>query len=66
MLEPANKKYLYGTRNNMHVIDIASSEQHFWRVLNVISLVVYNGGAVLFADNRPGYQHIVQVTSLHY
>ena len=57
----ANKKYLYGIRNNMHIIDIASTEQHLWRALNVTSLIAYSGGSILFVNNRPGYQYIVQV-----
>ncbi|KAL5269112.1 hypothetical protein ACHWQZ_G002817 [Mnemiopsis leidyi] len=56
----ANSKYLYGIRNNMHVIDIASTEQHLWRALDVLSHVAYSGGSVLFVNNRAGYGHIVQ------
>ena len=57
----ANSKYLYGIRNNMHIIDIASTEQHLWRALNVLSHLAYSGGSVLFVNNRPGYRKIVKV-----
>ena len=48
----------------MHVIDIASTEQHLWRALDVLSHVAYSGGSVLFVNNRAGYGHIVQVRGI--
>ena len=45
----------------MHIIDIASTEQHLWRALNVLSHLAYSGGSVLFVNNRPGYKKIVKV-----
>ena len=57
-----NKNYLYGTRNNMHIIDIASTEQHLWRALNVVSQTAFDGGTVLFVNNRAGYGHILEVS----
>jgi len=59
----ANKKYLYGIRNNMHIIDIASTEQHLWRALNVVSLLAYSGGSVMFVNNRPGFDQIIQTAA---
>lgn len=57
---PGNKKYLFGTRNDMHIIDLASTEQHLWRVLDLMSQIAVRGGSFLFVNNRPGYQSIVQ------
>eukprot|EP00116_Pleurobrachia_bachei_P003535 sb/3463797/ len=49
---PANRKYLFGSRNGIHLIDLANTEQHLWRALNVVSHVAARGGKVVFINDR--------------
>ena len=51
---PDNRKYLFGSRNGIHLIDLANTEQHLWRALNVVSHIAARGGNVVLINDRDG------------
>src|SRR4051812_49721776 len=52
---PKMAEYIFGARNNIHIIDLAQSVPMMHRALQAVSDTVANGGGVLFVGpQRPG------------
>jgi len=49
---PKMEPYIFGTRNNIHIIDLAQTVPAFYRALQAISDTVAAGGRVLFVGTK--------------
>ncbi|HEY7663270.1 MAG TPA: 30S ribosomal protein S2 [Xanthobacteraceae bacterium] len=49
---PKMSEYIFGTRNNIHIIDLAQSVPMFHRALQAVSDTVANGGRILFVGTK--------------
>ncbi|TQV98216.1 hypothetical protein V2A60_008024 [Cordyceps javanica] len=56
---PSNARYIYGTRQGIHIISLEATAAHLRRAARVVEDVSYRGGLVLFVGNRPGQMEIV-------
>jgi small subunit ribosomal protein S2 len=56
---PKMASYLFGVRNNVHIIDLEQTVPLFYRALNAIQSVVSQGGRVLFVGTKHQAQEIV-------
>jgi small subunit ribosomal protein S2 len=56
---PKMASYLFGVRNNVHIIDLEQTVPLFYRALNAITSVVSQGGRVLFVGTKHQAQEIV-------
>jgi small subunit ribosomal protein S2 len=50
---PKMKPYIFGDRNNIHIIDLAQTVPMLSRALQVVSDTVARGGRVLFVGTKP-------------
>ena len=44
----------------MHILDLDKSQEHLRRALNVTGHVAYRNGVILFVNERPQFERIVQ------
>jgi ribosomal protein S2 len=51
-LEPEDVQYIFGTRNNIHIIDLAQTVPMLHRALQAVSDTVAKGGRVLFVGTK--------------
>ncbi len=56
---PKMGEYIFGTRNNIHIIDLAQSVPMLHRALQAISDTVANGGRILFVGTKRQAQDAV-------
>ncbi|HEY6994404.1 MAG TPA: 30S ribosomal protein S2 [Xanthobacteraceae bacterium] len=49
---PKMAEYIFGTRNNIHIIDLAQSVPMMHRALQAVSDAVANGGRILFVGTK--------------
>jgi small subunit ribosomal protein S2 len=49
---PKMAEYIFGTRNNIHIIDLAQSVPMLHRALQAVSDAVANGGRILFVGTK--------------
>ncbi|KAM0327222.1 hypothetical protein ACHAQA_006357 [Verticillium albo-atrum] len=56
---PANSRYIYGVRDNVHIISLETTASHLRRAARVVEEVAFHGGLVLFVGTRPGQMDIV-------
>jgi small subunit ribosomal protein S2 len=49
---PKMSQYIFGTRNNIHIIDLAQTVPMLYRALQVVSDTVSKGGRVLFVGTK--------------
>ena len=49
---PKMGQYIFGTRNNIHIIDLAQSVPMLHRALQAVSDTVAKGGRVLFVGTK--------------
>ncbi len=49
---PKMSEYIFGTRNNIHIIDLAQSVPMMHRALQAVSDTVANGGRILFVGTK--------------
>ena len=49
---PKMTPYIYGTRNNIHIIDLAQTVPLLYRALEAVSATVSQGGRVLFVGTK--------------
>jgi small subunit ribosomal protein S2 len=49
---PKMAEYIFGTRNNIHIIDLAQSVPMMHRALQAVSDTVANGGRILFVGTK--------------
>jgi small subunit ribosomal protein S2 len=56
---PHNSRYIYGTRQGIHIISLEQTAAHLRRAARVIEEVAFRGGLILFVGNRKGHMPIV-------
>lgn len=56
---PANARYIYGTRQGIHIISLEATAAHLRRAARVVEDVAYRGGLILFVGTKPGQMEIV-------
>jgi small subunit ribosomal protein S2 len=49
---PKMAPYIFGVRNNVHIIDLAQTVPHLYRALKQVKSVVASGGRVLFVGTK--------------
>src|SRR3954470_19569895 len=49
---PKMSQYIFGTRNNIHIIDLAQTVPMLYRALQAVSDAVAGGGRVLFVGTK--------------
>lgn len=57
---PKMKPYIYGIRNNIHIIDLEKTVQEFERALEFIKEIKKNKGKILFIGTRPQDQSLIE------
>ncbi|KAM0277268.1 hypothetical protein ACHAQH_005926 [Verticillium albo-atrum] len=55
----SNARYIYGVRDNIHIISLETTASHLRRAARVVEEVAYYGGLILFVGTRPGQMDIV-------
>ena len=58
------KPYLYGLRNNVHIINLNTTLLNLQRALNVAAHIAYQYGIVLFVNERPQFEALTMQTAL--
>lgn len=56
---PANARYIYGIRQNIHIFSLEQIAAHLRRAARVVEEVAYRGGLILFVGTRKGHMPIV-------
>ncbi|CAK7564137.1 MAG: hypothetical protein SEPTF4163_002021 [Sporothrix epigloea] len=56
---PANSRYIYGIRENVHIISLEQTAVHLRRAARVVEEVAYHGGLILFVGTRRGQMDMV-------
>lgn len=56
---PANQRYIYGVRDNIHIISLEETAAALRRAARVVEEVAYLGGLMLFVGNRKGQMEVV-------
>ncbi|KIW00868.1 ribosomal protein S2 [Verruconis gallopava] len=56
---PANAAYIFGVRDNTHIISLEVTAAHLRRAAKVVSAVSARGGLILFVGTREGQERIV-------
>jgi small subunit ribosomal protein S2 len=56
---PKMAEYIFGTRNNIHIIDLAQSVPMLHRALQAVSDAVANGGRILFVGTKRQAQEAI-------
>ncbi|KAI1757562.1 hypothetical protein F4782DRAFT_537104 [Xylaria castorea] len=56
---PANARYIYGIRQDIHIISLEHTAAHLRRAARVVEEVAYRGGLILFVGTRRGHTQIV-------
>ncbi|KAK0721240.1 ribosomal protein S2, flavodoxin-like domain-containing protein [Apiosordaria backusii] len=56
---PANSRYIYGERSDIHIISLEVIAAHLRRAARVVEEVAYHGGLILLVGNRKGQMPIV-------
>lgn len=57
------KPYLYGIRNNLHIFNLNTTLVNLHRALNVAGHIAYQGGIILFVNERPQFEALTQFTA---
>lgn len=55
---PANQRYIYGVRSDIHIISLEETAAALRRAAKVVEQVAYLGGLLLFVGNRKGQMEI--------
>lgn len=58
------KPYLYGLRNNVHIINLNTTLVNLHRALNVTGHIAYQYGVILFVNERPQFEALTMQTAL--
>ena len=56
---PKMREYIFGTRNNIHIIDLAQTVPMLHRALEAVSDTVAKGGRILFVGTKRQAQDLI-------
>ncbi|MDD3487128.1 MAG: 30S ribosomal protein S2 [Candidatus Moranbacteria bacterium] len=57
---PKMKEYIFGVKNNIHIIDLEKTEGLFKEALEFLANTVENGGKILFVGTKPQARNLVE------
>jgi small subunit ribosomal protein S2 len=57
---PKMREYVFGTKNNIHIIDLEKTQAMFQSALDFLKNVVENGGKVLFVGTKPQARQLTE------
>lgn len=57
---PKMEPFIFGIRNNIHIIDLEKSIEHFRKALEFIEGTVKNGGKILFIGTKPQAKRLLK------
>lgn len=57
---PKMKEYVFGVKNNIHIIDLEKTIALFQKALDFLGATVENGGKVLFVGTKPQARQLVE------
>ena len=60
---PKMKPYIYGIRNNIHIIDLEKTIEKLEKALEFIEKIVKDGGKILFVGTRPQDCDLIKETA---
>ncbi|MFA5925476.1 MAG: 30S ribosomal protein S2 [Parcubacteria group bacterium] len=60
---PKMEKYIFGSRNDIHIIDLEKTEGLFREALNYIRGLVQNGGKIMIVGTKPQAQRLVETAA---
>src|SRR4030042_3820068 len=60
---PKMKPYIFGTKNNIHIIDLEKTLVAFQKALDFLRSVVQNGGKILFIGTKPQVRLLLAETA---
>ncbi|XP_068694916.1 small ribosomal subunit protein uS2m-like [Montipora foliosa] len=60
---PLMKRYLFGTREHQHIIDLNETVEHLRLALNVLCHIAYRRGIILFVSTHPQFEELTQRTA---
>lgn len=63
MWNPLMKPYIYGSRNGMHILNLSHTLELFHKALNVAAHIAYREGIILFVNERPQFEGLIQRTA---
>lgn len=63
MWNPLMKRYIYGCRDGIHIIDLDMTLEHLRLALNVTGHIAYRNGIILFVNKRSQFERLVQQTA---
>lgn len=55
---PENQRYIYGVRDNIHIISLEETAAALRRAAKIVEEVAFLGGLILFVGNRKGQSEI--------
>jgi small subunit ribosomal protein S2 len=57
---PKMKDYIFGEKNNIHIIDLEKTIDLFKKALEFLSTTVENGGKILFVGTKPQARQLIE------
>jgi small subunit ribosomal protein S2 len=57
---PKMKKYIYGVKNNIHIIDLQKTAYHLFIALKMLTSIASNNGRILFVNTKKQSTDIVK------
>ncbi len=60
---PLMKRFIHGSRAGLHILDLDRTLPLLHKALNVTAHVAYRGGIILFVNERPQFEGLVQRTA---
>lgn len=57
------KPYIYGTRAGVHILNLDKTAEHLRQALNITAHIAYRRGVILFINERPQFEGIIQRTA---
>ena len=63
MWNPLMKRFIHGSRARLHILDLDHTLPLLHTALNVTAHIAYRGGIILFVNERPQFEALVQHTA---
>jgi small subunit ribosomal protein S2 len=61
---PKMKEYIFGVKNNIHIIDLEKTEGLFKKALDFLKSTVENGGKILFVGTKPQARVLIEEVAM--
>ncbi|HLM84493.1 MAG TPA: 30S ribosomal protein S2 [Candidatus Bathyarchaeia archaeon] len=60
---PKMKEYVFGVKNNIHIIDLEKTMELFQKALDFLRTTTENGGRILFIGTKPQARHLIEAAA---